>query len=240
MVDSVDRGLHVGDVAEAPALRHQPAARLQRRIQAREQQLVVGDPVERGGRDDRVDRPVKGQLEQVGREHLGAVAEPRPRLLDHRRTAVDGDDRAVGHTLDQQLGDAAGAAAGVEHALVAAQVEPIDHVARHRHLRVRHPVVGGGVPLARRHTRVRYRIRLLTLRHRPSRSRGGRGGLRAVLAIRRLVALGALRLFPPALREVLHERVQRLLLLLGLQRLLDRLLRLGERLLARLGDRRRR
>src|SRR5262249_56317582 len=54
-------------------------------------------------------------------------------------------------------------------------------------------------------------------------ARGGRRRrrLRAVLAVRRLVALGALRLVLPALREVLHEGVQRLLLALGLERLLD-------------------
>src|SRR5688500_13615813 len=71
------------------------------------------------------------------------------------------------------------------------------------------------------------------------RSAGGRGrrGLRTVLAVRGLVAVGALGLFLPALREVLHEGVQRLLLALGGERLLDRLLGLGERLLAGLGDR---
>src|SRR5262245_42969623 len=68
------------------------------------------------------------------------------------------------------------------------------------------------------------------------RRRGGRGRLRAVLAVRGLVALGALRLVLPALREVLHEGVQRLLLVLGLERLLDRVLGLRERLLARRGD----
>ena len=68
---------------------------------------------------------------------------------------------------------------------------------------------------------------------------GGRGrrGLRTVLAVRGLVAVRALGLFLPALREVLHEGVQRLLLALGGERLLDRLLGLGERLLAGLGDR---
>src|SRR4051794_671020 len=70
------------------------------------------------------------------------------------------------------------------------------------------------------------------------RSRDGRGrrGLRAVLAVGGLVAVRALRLFLPALREVLHEGVQRLLLVLGLERLLDRLLGLGQRLLRGVGD----
>src|SRR5262249_61851125 len=66
--------------------------------------------------------------------------------------------------------------------------------------------------------------------------RRGRRRLRAVLAVRGLVALGALRLVLPALREVLHEGVERLLLALGLERLLDRVLGLGERLLRRRRD----
>src|SRR3954454_16891683 len=70
------------------------------------------------------------------------------------------------------------------------------------------------------------------------RARDGRGrrGLRPVLAVGGLVAVRALRLLLPALREVLHEGVQRLLLVLGLERLLDRRLGLRERLLAGLGD----
>src|SRR4051794_14696176 len=66
--------------------------------------------------------------------------------------------------------------------------------------------------------------------------RGGWGRLRAVLAVRGLVVLGALRLLLPALREVLDERFEGVLLLLGDERLLDRLLGLGERLLRGVGD----
>src|SRR3954447_13166081 len=73
---------------------------------------------------------------------------------------------------------------------------------------------------------------LLALR-RDAAGGGGRGrrGLRAVLAVRGLVAVGALGLLLPALREVLHELVQSLLLVLGLEGLLDGGLGLGERLL---------
>ena len=53
-----------------------------------------------------------------------SVAEPLARLLDHRRRAVDGDHPAVRQALEQRLGHAAGAAARVEHRLVAAQLEP--------------------------------------------------------------------------------------------------------------------
>ena len=79
---------------------------------------------------------------------------------------------------------------------------------------------------------------LRDLLRRVAAAAGGRRGLRAVLAVGGLVALGALRLVLPALREVLHEGVQRLLLVLGLEGLLDRLLGLGERLLAGRRDRR--
>ena len=99
------------------------------------------------------------ELDQVDGERLDPVAEPLARLLDHRRAAVDGDHRAVRDAREQLLGDAAGAAAGVEHALVPAEVEAVDDVPRHRELRVGHPVVGGGIPFTRRHTSVRYRIR---------------------------------------------------------------------------------
>src|SRR3954454_2350492 len=70
------------------------------------------------------------------------------------------------------------------------------------------------------------------------RARDGRGrrGLRAVLAVGGLVAVRALRLFLPALREALHEGVQRLLLVLGLEGLLDGRLGLGQRLLRGVGD----
>ena len=128
---------------------------------------MVADPVEGRGREDRVDRLFEPQLEQVLRERLDIVAEAFLCLLDHRAAAVDRDHRAVREPLEQLRGHAAGAAAGVEHALVAAQVQAVDDVARHRELGVRLPVVRGGVPFARWHTTVRYRIRRI-LRGPPS------------------------------------------------------------------------
>ena len=60
--------------------------------------------------------------------------------------------------------------------------------------------------------------------------------LRRVLAVLRHVVLAALRLLLPLLAEVLDERVERLLLVLRRQHLLDRRLGLLERLLRGLGD----
>src|SRR3712207_4264718 len=63
-----------------------------------------------------------------------------------------------------------------------------------------------------------------------------RAGLRALLALLDHVALAAVGLLLPALRVLLGERLEGLLLVLGLQRLADRLLGLLERLLGRRRD----
>ena len=92
-----------------------------------------------------------GELElgEVGDAHVGARAEPLARLGDHRRRAVDRDDLAAREPLEQRRRHAPGAAAGVEHALVPAQLEPVEHLAAHRLQRRRDTLVGGGVPVAR-------------------------------------------------------------------------------------------
>ena len=87
--------------------------------------------------------------------------------LDHRGRAVDGDHCAAREPLDQRRGDAAGAAAGVEHALVAAQLEPVEHLAAHRLQRRGDALVGGGVPIPRR---VRVIRRAPAFRPRPPRA----------------------------------------------------------------------
>jgi len=168
--DRVDGG---GHVAGAAALGDEPPAGLQRRVQPREQAVVVGDPVERRGREDRVDGAVELELGEIGGEDLRAAAEPFTGLLDHRLRAVDGDDLAARQALDERRGHAAGPAAGVEHALVAAQVEPVQHVAPHRLLGRGDALIGGCVPLSRRHTSVRYRIRSTTTTSARTRSPGG-------------------------------------------------------------------
>ena len=76
--------------------------------------------------------------------------------LDHRRRAVDGHHLAARQPLDQRRRHPPGAAAGVEHPLVAAQLEPVEHVPPHRLQRRRHPLIRRRVPVTRRHTFVRY------------------------------------------------------------------------------------
>src|SRR3954447_25144528 len=76
-------------------------------------------------------------------------------------------------------------------------------------------------------------------RHRCLAGSGGRRrrrGLRTLLALLDHVALAAVGLLLPPLRVVLGERLERLLLVLRLQRLADGLLGLLERLLRGLAD----
>jgi hypothetical protein len=114
--------------------------------------------VERRGREHRVDGLAEVEREQIGLAHVDGVRQLRARLLDHRRRGVDRDHAAVRQPLEQRARDATGAAAGVQHRLVAAQHEPVEHVAAHRGQRSGDALVRRCVPIAR-HTFVRYHIR---------------------------------------------------------------------------------
>ena len=80
------------DVAVAAALGHQQPAGAKVRAQAREERVVVGDPVEGGGGEDRVDRPLEGQLGEVGDPGVDAVMERLggpPVTIDYVRLNID-------------------------------------------------------------------------------------------------------------------------------------------------------
>ena len=82
--DRLDRG----DVAGAAALGDEPAARPEDRGQVPEQGVVVGDPVERRGREDRVDRMPPGSANGRPRSattYVDPVAEPAPAAGAPRR-----------------------------------------------------------------------------------------------------------------------------------------------------------
>jgi hypothetical protein len=64
-------------------------------VQVREEPLVVADPVERRRGEDRVNRLVQLQLEQVGAADVDLRREQRSRLLDHRGSGVDRDHAPV-------------------------------------------------------------------------------------------------------------------------------------------------
>jgi hypothetical protein len=155
------------DVALSPALRDELPARAQRGVQAREQAIVIGDPVKRRRRQDRVDRLLQLDLQQVSHAHVDA----RQTLacgVDHRLRGVYGDRTPTRQALDQQLRDPPRAAAGVEHGLVAAQLQPLQHLASERLHRPGDAVIAAAVPFSRlRHTSVRYHVCPVRARRRP-------------------------------------------------------------------------
>ena len=122
--------------------------------QVREQRVVVGDPVERGGRQDGVDRLGQRQrLTEVGDDVLDPIAErrqPVARRLDHRRRGVERDHPPAREAFGQQLGDPSAPAARVEDPFVAVERQAIEDDPAPARLRVGDPVVGPGVPVAGR------------------------------------------------------------------------------------------
>jgi hypothetical protein len=135
------------DVSAPAALGDEAPTGSEGGVEAREEGVVVGDPVEDCIRERRVDRLIELELDQVGADHLGPLAERRPGALDHRRRGVDRHYAASWKPLEQHAGDPSAAAAGVEHGLVASQVEAIEHRAGHLDLRVGEAVVGRRVPV---------------------------------------------------------------------------------------------
>ena len=153
LVDLAQRRLDRGDVAGAPALCRQLSAGPQDGRQVREQRVVVGDPVEGRRRQDRVHRRRHRQrFLQVGHQVLHpVVAEPSTRLLHHRDRTVQRHHRAAREPVAQHLRHLAGSAAGIQHALVAPEVQPSQYRLAPRRHGDRQAVVAGGVPISRHH-----------------------------------------------------------------------------------------
>ena len=144
------------EVGAAAALRHQPPAGRQRGEQAAEQPIVIEHPVERRGAEDGVGAAGDRQRRGVGVDERDPAADAGAhrgaRRGQHVGRLIDADGAPVRQPPGEQLGEPAGAAADVEHRLVAAQRQAIEDGLAPGELRARHPVVGRGVPLARRRT----------------------------------------------------------------------------------------
>ena len=138
----------LGDVALSPALGAQPPAGPQRGMQETEEQIVIGDPVERGGRENRVDGLVQLELQQVALADVHVGAAPLTRRGDHRLGHVHRDDPAMRQPLDQRLGDPARSATRVEHRLVAGEGEAVEYGEAEGLHRAGYPVVALPVPFA--------------------------------------------------------------------------------------------
>ena len=96
--------------------------------------------------------PLAAQVERGQVADAQLQVRPLPQTgtgrLDHRRGAVDPDHPAVRQTLQQGGGDAAGAAAGVQHRLVAREREPVQYRQAHALHGRGDAVVGRAVPVA--------------------------------------------------------------------------------------------
>ena len=126
-----ERRLDRRDVARAAALRRELSARPQDRREVAEQRVVIerssGTSPSTGSR-----RPVapsgsvgRGRRPRTPRGRSNGRAAPRP--LDHRRASRRRRRRRPrGSRSTQPLRDPARAAAGVQHPLVAAELEPAD------------------------------------------------------------------------------------------------------------------
>ena len=103
-------------------------------MQAREQAVVVGDPVEGGGREDRVGTLLELELEQIELAQLDTTLRDRGRQpasggLDHRRGGIHRDHPPARQPRQQRLADAARSAARIDHELSAVQLEASEHPA---------------------------------------------------------------------------------------------------------------
>ncbi len=97
-----------------------------------EQTVVIGDPVEGRRREDRVERLLELELEQVAHVQLGPVAETSSRRFDHRGRLVHTDHATARKALEQRLRHTARSAAGVEHRLIAVKLESLEHLQTER------------------------------------------------------------------------------------------------------------
>jgi hypothetical protein len=118
-------------------------------VEAGEEGVVIGNPVEDRVREDGVYRLVEHEVDEVRLDHLGPVAERVSRGRDHGRGRIDRDHPAVREPVEQHLRDTATAAAGVEHRLVPLEFQPVQDRTGPGDLRIRHAVVGGRVPIPR-------------------------------------------------------------------------------------------
>jgi len=141
------------EIGAAAALRVQPTSRAQRFVQVAEQRSVVQHPVERRGAEDSVEAVAERKSDQVSSNEPDSLAKfwlkILPRVQHHVAGKIESDDAAARKIPQKEPGEFAGAATGVEDALVSAQVKFADHALAPLELRRGKAVVFGGVPFAR-------------------------------------------------------------------------------------------
>ena len=93
--DRVDHLADALDVALAAALDLEDATAAQRSGESWPEPVVVGDPVQRGRRDDHVDRLVEDQVQHVLAPDPSAIPQTRGGKVDHLLGGVDGQNGPV-------------------------------------------------------------------------------------------------------------------------------------------------
>jgi hypothetical protein len=115
-----------------------------------EELRVVVDPMEDGGAEGEIGDGVELKLKEVALNQSHALAEAgelRARGRDHAGGGIHGNHAPAWQPRKQFGGEASGAAAQVERALVAPQLDGIEHPHAPAELRVAHALVGGAVPV---------------------------------------------------------------------------------------------
>ena len=146
----------------ASALRDQPSSRRQRAMDAREQLVVVANPMERGGAEHRIEPVHEWQMRGVASDQMNGdtviihaagtsrrtpLRETRPRFSQHRPRHVEADHHAVTHRAGKPFREPSAAASQVEDSFPRPWTQLVEHPNAPRKLRVGESVVGFSVPV---------------------------------------------------------------------------------------------
>ena len=182
-------------------------------MDAREQPIVIVQPVKCGGAEDRVDGDVRDERREVGADEGHAVTELRqapPCLLDHVRRAIDRDDVPARQPLREDAGEPTAAAARVDHRLSSFERKTLEDAKSPRELRIGEALVGLGIPFVRcAHDRRAY-ARCQRTDARRCRHRGDASHAAALPAVTTACACdaGRARVFPRVERAPPRARLQ--------------------------------
>jgi hypothetical protein len=121
-------------------------------VHARKQAILIEDPVKDGVREHRIDGLVEVELGEIRAPHRGALGGQRMAgVLDHLLRGVDRDHAPARQPLQQAPCDSPRTAARIEHGLVAAQRQAVEHILGPGLLDAGAALVGSGVPGAGAH-----------------------------------------------------------------------------------------
>lgn len=114
-------------IRAAAALRFQPSSRKQRIVKVRKQLVVIEHPVESGRTDNAVKHLFERQVHEIAGYKTKAIPKLRRQMLacspEHVLGEVNADDVTLRQRFEQLGGEPSGSTAGIEHNLIAAQMQ---------------------------------------------------------------------------------------------------------------------